>query len=261
MRSGLKAVKAASGVVEVDEFVIGFVKHEEQMAALNAHFDNLQRDIDSNEREARRLKLEIEASQSETGSWEHSKLTAKALLQISVSQHRNKIRELKSKLSMLDDQLNLISKTTHRMQASFEAKSFSSSLPEFSLKAADNLPELSEGLLNIEGVVDEIVLYLAIRNSEAIPTHRLIESLKNKPSYTDREPVREVLKLNEMLGTLDEISELPLIKSQIKLKAKNRMNKIASLTVDELPLIHRKKTIFRDKSPFENRRSLLSTHG
>eukprot|EP00359_Climacostomum_virens_P006185 CAMPEP_0204913184 /NCGR_PEP_ID=MMETSP1397-20131031/11159_1 /ASSEMBLY_ACC=CAM_ASM_000891 /TAXON_ID=49980 /ORGANISM="Climacostomum Climacostomum virens, Strain Stock W-24" /LENGTH=487 /DNA_ID=CAMNT_0052084373 /DNA_START=54 /DNA_END=1517 /DNA_ORIENTATION=- len=261
MRAGLQTIKEAAGVADIDEFVITLIKYEQQKNSLTAYMVDLQRDIDTKEREVRLVRKMIESSKKNAEESEDKSLQGKLNLQGAIEDASRIHASNKQKLDALESHIHKASVKARRIMDIFERNQIVTSLPEFSRKSASFVPDLISDLVTLEGVIDDLILFMAIKRQEAVPSHKLIDSLKNKAYHTDREPIREVFKLNEFLSAHEENSETLLSKIQLRNKASNRINRIVSMSVDELPTIFRKKTIFREKSPYEGRKSLLSMHG
>lgn len=248
-RRGLQTVRAVTGIEDLDEFVTTFIKSEEQKAALTAYFENMQREIDSEESERRRHHTVIDEGKGTSWVWELNKLEAKEALQTGVERESNKLRELKGKLTKLQTHLSNAFDIARRIIDSLQSHGYSISTRDFGVNSTDSLPNLKAKLVPLEGIINEIVLYLAIKYKNPVPSHKLIDSLKRKlsQSHTSRDPKREVLKLNETLTTYSGSPDIPLNKRQLKLRAKSQTSKILSMSTDELPMLYRRKTMYKKR--------------
>lgn len=247
MNSGLSQIKKATGMVEIEEIVTTFVKSEDQNYSLSNYLSNLHRELEHVDQIYRRAKksISVRANSITCGDEETEKL--KVELKRTIGKAENRLHKLKVKATRIDEHLREAEDVVSAIMASFESHQFTANLPKF-MDGADMGSDLLSALLRLEVFIDELVLFNAFQKEERSPALKLISSMANKVFQKDREPVREILKMNEIIAAEEEISEEPLSLAQLKKKANEKISLVTKMTIDDLPLLGRKKTIMRDKT-------------
>lgn len=241
MQSGLEQIRRATGLYEIDEITTAIVKSGEQNYALSYYVSNLHIDIEQIGLTHKRLRKAILAKATSTTCFDENSQKSKSELQLSIAKSHKRLAKLKVKADKVEEQLKLTEEIIVRMMENFDKHEFVMSLPTF-MQESTIKDNLISSLLRLEAYIDDLVLFHAYKKKEQSPSLKLISAMANKIFHRDRDPIREVLKLNDMLTDYANVVDEPLSSEQLKMKARQKIDIVNKITIDELPSLVRKKS-------------------
>jgi len=249
MRSGLEQIRSATGMQEIEEIVTTFVKSEDQNYSLSNYISSLNREIEQVEKTYQRIIKTIEQRASSIANYDDEVAKTRMDLKNSIIKEEKRLHKLKLKSARIDEQLKAVEEIVSDVMETFVKNEFTVRLPEF-ISETDLKSNLLSVLLKLEVYIDEMVIFKAFTKQEQSPALKLIAAMANKIFHREREPAREVIKINEILATAEDFPDEPMDLQQFKRKAKEKIDLVNKMNIDEIPnIVRRKNTMQRSKTP------------
>lgn len=240
MRSGLEQVKRATGLDDIEQIMVTFVKSEDQQTSLSNYLSSLQIEAEQIELSYRRTQAAIKARADSALSFIETQQKASIELKQMIDKEHKRLEKLKLKDTLIEQQLQDVQTKVAHIFDTFESHEFSVSLPAY-MNVTHMKSFLLKSLLKLESHIDEMVLFDAYIKQDKNPGLKLIAAMANKLFAGGHSPKREVLKINELLEGVGDVPEEPLSYAQLRIKAKEKIDLVTKISMDDLPNILRRR--------------------
>jgi hypothetical protein len=256
MQKGLEQMRSSCGGLDIEEVVTTFIKYEKQQKDLSIHLSNLQLNRQISERDYRRIQESVDSQQTSTDTLS---LTTQKMVQdrvTLVNSSKRRLRRLTAKAEAVDEQVRMVREVVERVVHKCADHGLTTILPVI----GTSLLGLPSHLVHIEALLEEIVLFKALKESEDHPSLKLVHAMSNRELVGDSHPAIEVIKLNEVLTQHEDSSADLLTLSQLKARAKHKITIVEKMSIDELPTVQRRVSMMIRKAHGKRGSMMIGTN-